>query len=90
LFDVTAKRDLNRGFGNALSVAVELSVTPAVFALAGWWLDDQLGTTPLFLLSLFLFVSAYVVWKLFVRYDARMRDEEQRVLGPPVSRPPHT
>lgn len=90
MFDLSAKRDLNRGFGNALSVAVELSVTPAIFALVGWWIDDALGTTPLFLLSLFLFVSAYMAWKLFNRYDARMRDEERRLLRPHEPGPPTT
>jgi F0F1-type ATP synthase assembly protein I len=72
--DLSAKRELNRGAGDALSMAVELAVTPAIFAFLGWRLDAWLGTTPLFLLSLFLFTMGYVVWKMFVRYDAQMRD----------------
>jgi F0F1-type ATP synthase assembly protein I len=79
--DLSARRELNRGFGDALSMAVELAVTPALFALLGWWLDSWLGTTPLFLLFLFVFTCCYEIWKLFMRYDARMRREEARVAG---------
>jgi F0F1-type ATP synthase assembly protein I len=72
-----ARRDLNNGAGDALTVAFELALTPALFAVAGWRLDLWLGTGPLFLVALFVFVMAYEIWKLFARYDARMRVEEQ-------------
>jgi F0F1-type ATP synthase assembly protein I len=81
VFDLSAKRELSRGFGDALSTAFELAVTPAVMALIGWWIDSKLGTTPLFLVALFVFTMSYVIWKLFVRYDAQMRDHESRVPG---------
>lgn len=77
--DLSAKRELNRGAGDALSMAVELAVTPTFFAFLGWRLDAWLGTAPLLLLVLFLFTMGYVVWKLFVRYDAQMRDHEAKV-----------
>ena len=73
------RRDLNNGFGDALAVAFELALTPAIFAVAGWRLDLWLGTTPLFLVALFAFVMAYEIWKLFTRYDARMRVQEQEL-----------
>lgn len=79
--DLSARRELNRGFGDALAMAVELAVTPAVFGFLGWRLDAALGTTPLFLLVLFLFTTGYVIWKLFMRYDAKMRREEAQVAG---------
>lgn len=79
--DLSARRELNRGAGDALSTAMELAVTPAIFALLGWWLDSWLGTTPLFLVVLFAFTMGYEIWKLFVRYDARMRDQEAQVPG---------
>lgn len=79
--DLSARRELNRGFGDALSTAVELAVTPALFALLGWRLDAWLGTTPLLLLVLFVFTTCYEIWKLFMRYDAKMRREEARVVG---------
>jgi F0F1-type ATP synthase assembly protein I len=79
--DLSTKRELNRGAGDALSTAVELAVTPVVLALVGWRLDAWLGTTPALLLALFLFTMGYEIWKLFLRYDARMRDEEARIPG---------
>lgn len=76
--DLSAKRELNRGAGDALSMAVELAVTPTFFAFLGWRLDAWLGTTPLFLVVLFLFTMGYIVWKLFMRYDAQMRSHEAK------------
>ncbi|MGH9113102.1 MAG: AtpZ/AtpI family protein [Acidimicrobiales bacterium] len=86
--DLSAKRELNRGAGDALSTAVELAVTPSIFAFIGWRLDAWLGTSPLLLLALFLFTMGYEIWKLFVRYDARMHDEEAKVTG--LARRPRT
>jgi F0F1-type ATP synthase assembly protein I len=79
--DISAKRELHRGAGDALSTAIELAVTPAVFAFIGWWVDSKLGTTPLFLVVLFLFTMGYEIWKLFLRYDAEMQDHESKVAG---------
>jgi F0F1-type ATP synthase assembly protein I len=81
VFDLPAKRELNRGFGDALATAFELAVTPAILALIGWRLDAWLGTTPVFLVALFAFTMSYEIWKLFRRYDAQMRDHEARVPG---------
>ncbi len=81
MFDLPAKRELNRGFGDALATAFELAVTPAILALIGWRLDAWLGTTPVFLVALFAFTMSYEIWKLFRRYDAQMRDHEARVPG---------
>jgi F0F1-type ATP synthase assembly protein I len=78
LVDLSAKRELHRGFGDALSAAVELAGTPALFAFLGWRLDAWLGTSPLLLVFLFAFTFGYMVWKLFMRYDAQMRNEEAR------------
>ena len=92
--DLSTKRELNRGAGDALSTAVELAVTPVVLALVGWRLDAWLGTTPALLLALFLFTMGYEVWKHLSRYDAQMREQEARVPGlttratPPNRRPP--
>ena len=85
MFDLSAKRELNKGFGNALEVAVELAVTPAILALAGWWIDGRLGTFPVFFLALFLFTFTYVAWKHLHLYKERMVQEERQLLG---DRPP--
>ncbi|MEX2293404.1 MAG: AtpZ/AtpI family protein [Acidimicrobiales bacterium] len=81
MFDLSAKRELNNGFGNALTAAVELAVTPASFALIGWWIDRALGTSPLFLVVLFVFTLGYVSWKQYVSYDAKMRQQERLLPG---------
>jgi F0F1-type ATP synthase assembly protein I len=80
-FDLSAKRELNKGFGDALAVAVELAVTPAIFAFLGWRLDEWLGTTPLFLLVLFLFTFTYVAWREATRYKLRMEEHQRALLG---------
>ena len=73
-------RELNAGFGESLSRAFELAVTPAIFAWLGWLLDGKAGTRPLFMISFFLFVVCYLFWKMFVRYDADMREHESHLL----------
>jgi F0F1-type ATP synthase assembly protein I len=85
-FDLSTKRELNNGFGNALNSAVELAVTPAILALIGWQIDRWLGTSPLFLLVLFTFTIGYVAWKQFSAYDATMSRQEQELLGKPTDR----
>ena len=79
--DLSARRELNRSAGDALSTAFELAVTPALLAVIGWRLDAWLGTSPLLLLVLFLFTVGYEVWKHLARYDARMREQEAQVSG---------
>jgi F0F1-type ATP synthase assembly protein I len=85
-FDLSAKRELNKGFGDALAVAVELAVTPAIFAFLGWRLDAWLGTTPLFLLVFFLFTFTYVAWREYTRYKLRMDEHQRELLGPKSDR----
>lgn len=77
--DLSAKRELNRGAGDAMSMAFELAVTPALLALIGWRIDVWLGTTPLFLVVLFAFTIGYEIWKLLTRYDETMRKHEARM-----------
>ncbi len=81
MFDLSAKRELNNGFGNALTTAVELAVTPALMALLGWQIDRWLGTSPLFLLFLFVFTIGYVSWREYTRYAARMDEQQHELLG---------
>ncbi len=79
--DLTPKQELSRGFGDALSTAFELAVTPAILALIGWRIDAWLGTTPLFLLVFFAFTMSYEIWKLWKRYELQMLDQEAKVAG---------
>ena len=71
------KRELNTGFGDALARAFELVVTPGVFALLGWLIDRQLGTTPIFAFVFFFLVLGYVIWKLWMGYEADMQRHER-------------
>lgn len=81
MVDHSARRELNRAGGDALSTAFELSVTPVLMGLIGWALDAWIGTFPLFLLVLFLFTVCYEIWKHFSIYDARMREQQAKVAG---------
>jgi F0F1-type ATP synthase assembly protein I len=81
VFDLSAKRELNNGFGNALSAAVDLTVTPMLVGLLGWWLDRTFGTTPAFTLVFFAFTIGYVAWKQYNAYQARMAKLERDLLG---------
>lgn len=87
MFDLSAKRELNNGFGNALTAAVELAVTPALMALIGWRIDLWLGTSPFVLVFLFVFTVCYVSWKQYVAYDSKMRSQESKLFGPRTDRP---
>ena len=71
------KRELNTGFGDALARAFELVVTPGIFALLGWLLDRRLGTTPIFAFVFFFVVLGYVIWKLWMGYEADMQRHER-------------
>jgi F0F1-type ATP synthase assembly protein I len=88
VFDLSAKRELNNGFGNALSSAVELAVTPALMALIGWQIDRWLGTSPFVFLFLFAFTVAYVSWREYTRYQGKMARQEHELLGPKRDRGP--
>lgn len=52
------RRDLWQGFGDGLTQAFEMAVTPILFALLGHFLDGQFGTRPI--LTVFLVVFAMV------------------------------
>jgi F0F1-type ATP synthase assembly protein I len=79
--DLSARREINRGAGDALATAFELSVTPVVMGLIGWGLDAWIGTSPLFLLVFFLLTVCYEVWKHLTLYNTRMREEQAKVAG---------
>ena len=86
MFDLSAKRELNNGFGNALNAAVELVVTPGLMALIGWRIDVWGGTSPLVAVFLFLFTLGYVVWRQYTKYQDAMAREEHKLLGPKPGR----
>jgi F0F1-type ATP synthase assembly protein I len=80
LFD---RRELNNGAGNALSRAVELTVTPLIFGFFGFLVDGRLGTRPVFMFLFFAFVLAYTLWKEYVLYGKTMDAEQEKLFGRP-------
>jgi F0F1-type ATP synthase assembly protein I len=75
------RRQLNKGFGDALASAFELAFTPALFGLLGWRLDVWLGTEPLFLLLFVVIVFVYEVWKLYTQYARDLDRHQADLLG---------
>lgn len=75
------QRELWNGFGNALSMALELVITPLVFALAGYGLDRWFGTSPLFLVLLAGLAFVGLALKSYYTYRAAMEAHEARLPG---------
>ena len=77
--DLRERRELNNGFGEALSRAFEFAVTPVVFGFLGHLIDMRLNTSPIFLLALAAFAVVGQFVKLWYAYDREMdqRDEGQ-------------
>ena len=79
--DLRERRELNNGVGNALSRAVEITVTPLIFGFFGYLLDSRLGTRPALMFVLFVFVLGYTLWKQYALYSADMDREQQKLFG---------
>jgi F0F1-type ATP synthase assembly protein I len=73
------RRLFNRAFGDALATAFEFAATVAIFFAIGYGLDRWLGTTPLFMVVLFLLAIIGKSVKLYYQYSADLdRDVEAR------------
>jgi F0F1-type ATP synthase assembly protein I len=79
------RRDLNRGFGDALAQAFEFAAVPLLFAAFGWWLDDRLGTQPFVLVALAALGFVGVCLRTAYHYKAKVEREEE---GKPWTRRP--
>lgn len=89
--DLDEKRDLNRGFGDGMSRAFEIAVTPIVFGALGYGIDTLADTTPAFTIALAVFAVMGMFVRLWYGYDAEMRAHETRArwaAGRPVSNDP--
>ena len=84
--NLSERRELNNGFGEALSRAFEIAVTPAIFGVGGYLLDRKLGVVPLFTLVFSLFVIGYILWKYWKVYEADMARHEQALPSRRASR----
>ncbi|HEV3352969.1 MAG TPA: AtpZ/AtpI family protein [Acidimicrobiales bacterium] len=65
--------------------AVEFVVTPLLFGVGGYFLDRWLGTSPVFTVILFVWALTVTVGMAVRDYNAKMRAEEDRLMG----RTPH-
>ncbi|MCP3937786.1 MAG: AtpZ/AtpI family protein [Actinomycetia bacterium] len=76
-----ARRELNNGFGDSLSRAFELAVTPGVFAGAGYLVDRLLGTVAVFTITLMILavIGELVLW--WYRYDHKMSQLEAELVA---------
>ena len=66
----------NSGVGDALATAFEFAATIAIFVAVGFGLDWWLGTTPIFLLSLTVFVLIGQTVRLWFHYGAELDKHE--------------
>ena len=72
------KRDLYNGFGNGLSRAFELAVTPAVLGAMGYGLDRWLGLVPVLTIAFVLLGLTGMFVRMWYGYDAEMKAHESR------------
>jgi F0F1-type ATP synthase assembly protein I len=75
--ELTARRDLYQGFGHALATAVELVGAPLLFGLLGWFLDNQLGWTPVLTIVLSAWGLAGGVLRAYYQYAAKMTADQK-------------
>jgi F0F1-type ATP synthase assembly protein I len=73
-----------QGFSDALARAVELVVTPLVFAALGWWLDGLAGTGPVLAIALGAAGVGGVSIRAYYAYQAEIARVEE---GKPWTRP---
>ncbi len=74
--ELTARRDLYQGFGNALAQAVELVGAPLLFGVGGWALDRWLGWFPVLTIVLGLWGLVGGVLRAYYAYAEKMSQEE--------------
>ena len=71
------RRDTWHGFSNALSRSFEMAATFALFVLLGLFVDDRIGTKPLFTVVLGLLAVIGLAVRTYYTYmDQIRRDEE--------------
>lgn len=70
------KRAMNQGFGDGMSRAFELVVTPMVFAGIGFLVDLVAGTGPGFTVAFAVFGVIGTFVRMWYGYDNEMRTHE--------------
>jgi F0F1-type ATP synthase assembly protein I len=75
--DLRERRELNNGFGEALSRAFEFAVTPVVFGFFGSFIDMRLHTSPIFMLAFALFAVVGMFVRFWYGYDVAMKAKDE-------------
>jgi hypothetical protein len=76
VFDLVARRKLNRGHDDGFSRAIEIVATPLLFGFLGSLADGWLGTRPAFMIALGTFGAVGLFVKIWLRYDRQMQEEQ--------------
>ena len=66
-----------QGFSDALGMAVEIVVSPLLFALFGYWLDGLFGTGPVLAIAFGLLGVFAIAMRSYLWYRASMDREEK-------------
>lgn len=69
--DQADRRAMWQGFGDGMAQAVEMTLTPVLFALLGLFLDGLLGTRPVFTAGLAVFAMVGSFLRAYYHYQAR-------------------
>lgn len=78
--DQSDRRETYNGFGNALSRAIELVVTPFAFGLLGYLLDGWIGIRPVLTIALSAFAVVGMAVRVYYGYVTEMAAHEERLL----------
>jgi F0F1-type ATP synthase assembly protein I len=81
VFDLAAKRQLNRGYSDGLSRAFEIVLTPLILGFLGRLVDGWLDTRPGFMIGFAALGVVGVFVKLWIGYDREMRAHEAQLPG---------
>jgi F0F1-type ATP synthase assembly protein I len=77
----TANTETANAVADGFAKAVEFVVTPGLFAVGGHFLDRWIGTSPVFTVILFVWALSVTVGMAIRDYNAKMRAEEDRLMG---------
>jgi F0F1-type ATP synthase assembly protein I len=75
--ELSARRDLYQGFGNALGQAVEMVGAPLLFGLLGFLLDRWLGWFPVLTVILSLYGLIGGMLRAYYAYIAKMAKDQE-------------
>jgi hypothetical protein len=78
VFDLAARRQLNRGYNDGLTRAVEIVGTPLLLGYIGYVADGWLGIRPVLTLVFGILGVSGIFAKLWLGYDREMRELEAK------------